>query len=143
MSRQVRSSSGSRFWEISISWKIFQSVTLSLVNHVVACIWVALGTTDSAGGTWWGEKYGTADADDVPYQYLTSLHWSLTQFTPASIDVRPVNSVERAVVVVVIVLGMVIFSSFVSLITSAAQLFLLRGAVNRSSVREAFRYYFC
>lgn len=52
-------------------------------------------------------------------QYLSSLHWSLTQFTPASINVHPVNKYERTFAVCVLLFAMIVFSSFVSSITAA------------------------
>ena len=37
----------------------------------------------------------TSGYDDLSWRYLTSLHWSLTQFTPASMDVSARNEYER------------------------------------------------
>eukprot|EP00435_Cladocopium_sp_Y103_P037963 s1949_g10.t1 len=56
---------------------------------------------------------------NLAYQYFTSLHWSLTQFTPASMEVTPKNEIERLFNVVVIMSAMVIFSTFISAITNA------------------------
>lgn len=53
------------------------------------------------------------------YQYTTSLHWSLTQFTPASMEVVPTNAPERTYTSCVIIFALVIFSSFVSAITGS------------------------
>merc|ERR1719181_2010605 len=53
------------------------------------------------------------------YLYTTSLHWSLTQFTPASMEVYPENARERTFAIVVLVFALVTFSSFVSSITNA------------------------
>eukprot|EP00913_Durusdinium_trenchii_P010774 g10107.t1 len=57
--------------------------------------------------------------DNLAYKYFTSLHWSLTQFTPASMEVTPRNEIERLFNVVVIMSAMVIFSTFISAITNA------------------------
>merc|ERR1712217_674589 len=53
------------------------------------------------------------------FAYGSSLHWSLTQFTPASVDIFPRNVYERFFNVVIIIMALVVFSSFVSSITNA------------------------
>merc|ERR1712224_12527 len=49
----------------------------------------------------------------------TAAHWALTQFTPASMAVQAHNVAERVFSIVVLLLGLVTFSSFVSSITNA------------------------
>lgn len=92
------------------------------VNHFIACGFYGLHHLDVSGYTWVVKNFET---DDLPgrenalYRYYTSVHWSLTQFTPASMEVVPVNSVERAYTVCVLLFALVTFSSFVSSITTA------------------------
>jgi len=88
-----------------------------VINHVVACCWFAIGNVSHTEPTWVTE-FKFADADVVT-QYTTSLHWSLTQFTPASMEVFPQNANERCFTLVVVVFALITFSSFVSSITSA------------------------
>jgi len=67
--------------------------------------------------------------DDQTYMYFTSLHWSLTQFTPASMNVSAANTSERVMSILVLFFAMVAFSSIVGHITaSMAHLQNLRGA---------------
>merc|ERR1719469_636206 len=47
------------------------------------------------------------------------MHWSLTQFTPASMEVRPYNVKERIFSIVVLLGALVSFSSFVSTLTAS------------------------
>jgi len=47
------------------------------------------------------------------------MHWSLTQFTPACTEVHPGTLVERTFAVFTLLFALVVFSSFVSSITSA------------------------
>ena len=47
-----------------------------------------------------------------------ALHWSLTQFTPAGLEIWPYNAWERVYAILVLLLVMVAFSSFVSSIPS-------------------------
>merc|ERR1712136_475757 len=87
-----------------------------LINHYIACGWIWLGTLTVCDGTWLENvdpAYGEA------YQYATALHWSLTQFTPASMDVTATNILERTYSIVVLLFGLVTFTSFVSSITSS------------------------
>lgn len=63
--------------------------------------------------------------EDYPWEhlYLVSLHWSLTQFTPAGMDVTPTNEVERGFTIGVVVFALVGFAYVVGSITaSLAQL---------------------
>jgi len=83
------------------------------INHLIASFWYLLG--QDPGG--WLEVY------EIPvgnwwYSYLITLHWSLTQFTPAAMDVGPQTLPERAFNVAVVIFALVTFSSFVSSITN-------------------------
>jgi len=105
---------------------------LVIANHIVACGWysVAFFAVDSQGRSWVTEA-GMHERSIV-YRYMTSLHWSLTQFTPASMEVVPENSGERVYTVLVIIFAMIAFSSFVSLLTaSMAQLQALSSNESR------------
>merc|ERR1712061_341712 len=90
-----------------------------LTNHLIACAWYAIGTIDedTTVDTW--VKANELEGTSILYRYTTSLHWSLTQFTPASMEVYPENGKERLFTVSVITIAMVTFSSFVSAITNA------------------------
>jgi len=89
-------------------------VFILVTNHLIACAWFAIGNATQHVS--WVESSGLVGAD-LGYQYFTSLHWSLTQFTPASMEVVPENVLERGFTVAVLIFAMVMFSSFVSAIT--------------------------
>mmetsp|Transcript_98024 Transcript_98024/g.315763 ORF Transcript_98024/g.315763 Transcript_98024/m.315763 type:complete len:353 (-) Transcript_98024:44-1102(-) len=55
----------------------------------------------------------------VQHQYLAALHWSLTQFTPATNNIVPGNARERLFASCLVVLALITFSTFVSSITGA------------------------
>merc|ERR1712012_455507 len=55
----------------------------------------------------------------MPYLYATSLHWSLTQFTPASMEISARNIFERLYSVCVLLFAMLVFSSIVASITTS------------------------
>ena len=88
------------------------------VNHIIACCWFGLGRwTLLEDGSSWLLDAGIADAG-LADSYATSVHWALTQFTPATNNVAPVNFMERFFAVWVILLAMGTFSSFISSITA-------------------------
>eukprot|EP00913_Durusdinium_trenchii_P031898 g29874.t1 len=80
-----------------------------LLNHVIACLWH--GVTFRTDQT---TVEGTAT-----YKYFTSLHWALTQFTPASMDVSAKNVYERMFSIAVLFFAMVAFSSIVGGVTAS------------------------
>jgi hypothetical protein len=66
------------------------------------------------------------------YRYTTALHWSLTQFTPGSMHVQPMNVLERTYSICTLVFGLILFSSFISNITaSMTQLRSMSGETTR------------
>lgn len=88
-------------------------VAICMINHIVACIWFGIGVDDG-----WVVEDGFTQFS-LHYQYTTSVHWALTQFTPGSMEVFPTNAWERTYNVLMLLLGLIIFSSFVSSITAA------------------------
>jgi len=89
------------------------------VNHLIACgfYWVGEKSEKFVGDTW--VKENDLVGASLGYKYTTALHWSLTQFTPASMEVVPRNTLERTYNVITLIFAMVTFSSFVSSITNA------------------------
>merc|ERR1711939_631548 len=94
-----------------------------LMNHYLACCWFLISVNmQDQYDTWTAVSFGPRDAEPIvglDYAYSTSLHWSLTQFTPASMEVTPKNYAERLFNVFIILLAMVYFSSFISSIQQA------------------------
>jgi len=114
----------SDMWRLTIS--VFRSVMIIVaINHVVACAWFTIGSYNDEDPVTW-LKADLMMGDDAEahrtgwgYRYTTSLHWSFCQFTPASMEVNPRNLRERIFAVIIIICGMITFSSFVSSITSS------------------------
>mmetsp|Transcript_105983 Transcript_105983/g.252896 ORF Transcript_105983/g.252896 Transcript_105983/m.252896 type:complete len:658 (+) Transcript_105983:55-2028(+) len=94
-------------------------VMLLLVNHFIAAAWYLLGTMGDPINNWLDVYDMRKDSANLGYRYSTSLHWSLTQFTPASMDVHPQNLAERSFAILVLIAGLVLFSSFISSITGS------------------------
>jgi len=89
-------------------------LVLVVFNHYIACGWYLIGIIHDDG---WLQAH-ILETKSNEYLYTTALHWSLTQFTPASMEVYPHNLTERIYTVCVLLFALVTFSSFVSGITS-------------------------
>jgi len=90
-----------------------------VLNHYIACGWYGLSQIEHGKDTWAMIALHDTGKSSWTFAYTTSLHWSLTQFTPASMEVMPQNTYERLYTIIVIIGAMVTFSSFVSSITGA------------------------
>jgi len=94
---------------------IFLNVFAVLImSHFAGCVWFTIGVDDKG----WVHVTSFNDPSWL-YKYLTSIHWALTQFTPGSMEVQPQNTQERAFAISVLLLGLIVFSSIVSSITTA------------------------
>mmetsp|Transcript_26484 Transcript_26484/g.61779 ORF Transcript_26484/g.61779 Transcript_26484/m.61779 type:complete len:775 (+) Transcript_26484:120-2444(+) len=100
----------------SLSFNIF---VLLVVAHLLACTWyfIAKETRSYFGEENWVDRHSMLDTT-WQNRYFTSLHWSLAQVTPGSMDVQPQNVWERIYNCIVLTLGIIIFSSIISSITS-------------------------
>lgn len=107
---------------MSTYWGILKiTVMIATANHVIACLWYSIGVSGDDGthdSPNWVRKNGLFERD-IKYRYTTSMHWSLTQFMPASMEVYPNNLAERVFTIVVAYLAMITFSSFISTLTSS------------------------
>merc|ERR1719271_802382 len=77
-----------------------------LVNHYIACMWYAIAEFNPVHERTWLDKFKSDTGQQNPtvfFRYTTALHWSVTQFTPASMEIHPANTVER-----VFAIGMVL-----------------------------------
>lgn len=100
------------------------------ITHYVGCVFFFIGAQHYVGyDTWLDTPYfqhkrsGTVQGtlNDAPweYQYWTTLHWAITQFTPGGMHVQPQNIPERAFTIFCLLFGMVVFSSFIASVTQA------------------------
>mmetsp|Transcript_19285 Transcript_19285/g.45031 ORF Transcript_19285/g.45031 Transcript_19285/m.45031 type:complete len:822 (-) Transcript_19285:279-2744(-) len=105
---------------ISTIFKFLGSLLIG--NHFVACGWYGIGQlgVQDTGDSWierFEREFGT-DASFL-FRYTTSVHWSLTQFTPASMEVTPRNYLERLFAIIVLVFALASFSTLLSTITNS------------------------
>ncbi|CAK0845883.1 unnamed protein product [Prorocentrum cordatum] len=95
-------------------------------NHVVCCIWYAIGryAEPDTGYTWLSEpEYSAAG---FHYEYWTSLHWAFTQMTPGSMEVFPASTDERIFNVATLFLGLLCGSTLVATLTSMMTQYKIR-----------------
>lgn len=86
-----------------------------MLNHLIACSWYFIGHTMADG---WLEMWVVAkSSSSIGEAYLLALHWSITQFH-GSMNLVPGNAQERLFAVVVLIIGMLTFSIFLSVITN-------------------------
>lgn len=105
----------------SVARLCFWIIGLLFVNHFNACIWFFVGSNVSPGWVEFAKRAYKAKANkeaSAGYLYTSSLHWSLTQFTPASMEVVPVNIYERIYTICTMFTALAFFSTFVSSITN-------------------------
>jgi hypothetical protein len=107
---------------LSIAANIVSMLLLLLaISHFISCAWYAISDS-MEGDDRWLIRY-SMDEKKWNYLYATCLHWSLTQFTPAPMNIQPQNFVERVFTISVVVCALVGFSYVVGSITgSLAQL---------------------
>lgn len=102
------------------------------LNHLVACCWYFIGSTADSG--WLDERVIVWDG------YLMALHWSISQFH-GSTSVAPCNTTERIFAVVLLFIGMLTSSAFVSVVTN--MIFQTRQARRKLNEQQArLRAYF-
>ncbi|CAE6952079.1 AKT2 [Symbiodinium sp. CCMP2592] len=94
---------------------------IALLCHFTGCAWYGLGGMTSTDATWVKEhsELRGSDYGSVIYFYATSVHWSLTQFTPAAMDVVATNTPERIFSVIICLGGLIAFSFFLGTINQS------------------------
>mmetsp|Transcript_68420 Transcript_68420/g.164254 ORF Transcript_68420/g.164254 Transcript_68420/m.164254 type:complete len:818 (-) Transcript_68420:67-2520(-) len=119
---------------MSIIWNIVMMIlALLFLNHFVACSFCAVGKLDwEKPANTWVVDLGF-DSEPITTQYLTAFHWSMTQFTPSTMDIAPQNTMERLFAIAVVVMALVIFAYMVGSITSSlTQLRMMQEDANKA-----------
>lgn len=110
---------------------LFSKIMIILaVTHYVGCVFFWLGTVRMVGYDTWlstpwfqykmpGLEQQTMKESPWEYQYVTAVHWAMTQFTPGSMHVQAQNIPERIFAVFCLLFGMVVFSAFIANVTQA------------------------
>lgn len=113
---------------------------LLLVNHYIASFWFAIGNMESFDTSW--VAFYNYDKEDWFSKYCVSLHWSLTQFTPASkVEVQPKNLVERCFAILVVIFALVGFSYILGSISGALSQLRAMGEDAEKQFWQVRRYF--
>eukprot|EP00403_Amphidinium_massartii_P006201 CAMPEP_0178382314 /NCGR_PEP_ID=MMETSP0689_2-20121128/6430_1 /TAXON_ID=160604 /ORGANISM="Amphidinium massartii, Strain CS-259" /LENGTH=1067 /DNA_ID=CAMNT_0020002515 /DNA_START=23 /DNA_END=3226 /DNA_ORIENTATION=+ len=103
---------------LSLCTDIFMILCLIFnLNHVLSCLWYAIGELDTDTGSSWLEE-GSSQSWSRTYFYATSLHWSISQMTPGSMEVVPRSSIERSYAVVVLLISWFVATTLTGLVNS-------------------------
>jgi hypothetical protein len=121
------------------------TITIYLLCHYVACMWYGLAeATRSRHAESWVDKVGGQggmNADEkLLYFYSLALHWSMTQFSPATNNIAPANVAERIFASGVVLMGMITFSSFLSSMASAINELKSFNAARNQERRKLIRF---
>lgn len=101
------------------------------VAHIMACLWWGVGNRDDPKANSWISHSSIFDAP-VDVQYLTSLHWSVSQFSGGMDEITPGSGLERFFAVCVWIFAFVASAVVVSFLTSKlTQLYIIDGARSR------------
>ncbi|CAJ1362013.1 unnamed protein product [Effrenium voratum] len=87
------------------------------MNHLIACAWYGITALSGENGVTWVMLMDMEEAS-FGEVYVASVHWALTQFTPATNNIAPGNGLERFFSIWIILLAMGVFSSFIGSISA-------------------------
>ncbi|CAE7942429.1 unc-103 [Symbiodinium sp. KB8] len=116
---------------------------IALLCHFTACAWYALGDLSSDEMTWiatYREKLNLPEETGWSFFYALSLHWALTQFTPAAMDVVAVNTPERLFSLFATLSGLIMFSFFIGSINQSLARFSTLTAQEVKTSQMVRRY---
>lgn len=118
-------------WVLVIMNLCSKVMSILVVNHYLCCGWYWVGTTswinDDPINRWvtalpypqYGPNRVTISQASWHYQYLSSLHWAVAQFTPGPQNIQPQNDWERVYGIFILLFGLIVFSSFIASVTQA------------------------
>ncbi|CAE7555002.1 eag [Symbiodinium sp. CCMP2592] len=106
-----------------------------VLNHCIACVWYWVGKSSLEGGydSWMNIGGVPIIEASFPYRYTTSMHWSLTQFTPASMEISARNTGERVFSIMILFFALIVFSSVIGQVTSS-----MMSLQNMQALRDEF-----
>lgn len=127
---------------------IFLSVCALWFNHVIGCAWFAVGRlANSDTGKHWTDYYMEHRGEILPfvkedmwYQYVTSLHWSLAQFTLGANEISCTNSTERCFNIICLLIGLIFGSTLVSSLSAGMVDYQMRMMEKKNKMRRLQRY---
>ncbi|CAK9084249.1 Cyclic nucleotide-gated cation channel subunit A [Durusdinium trenchii] len=96
-----------------LTMNILRSLAAVLaLNHYMSCAFLGLALLFAAEGELTWIEIAELQHMDFLTQYFSALHWSLTQFMPATNNIAPNTAPERIYAIFVVLIGLAVFSSF-------------------------------
>lgn len=129
--------------KVQLSGTIFKIIIGMLgFVHLIACAWYAVGrfAEYGPGESNWIKEEGLQE-EDVSQRYSWSLHWSLSMVA-GELIVPPRNAAERIFTICVLLLGIMVSASFVSIFTSTLTQLQIVAREESSKVSILRRYLF-
>eukprot|EP00928_Gymnodinium_smaydae_P063180 TRINITY_DN46847_c0_g1_i1.p1 TRINITY_DN46847_c0_g1~~TRINITY_DN46847_c0_g1_i1.p1 ORF type:complete len:728 (-),score=49.50 TRINITY_DN46847_c0_g1_i1:246-2429(-) len=103
---------------LSIVCNIVKMIVMLLaINHYIACAFYLLTYLDGSANNW--VVHHGFETEAWTYKYAVAFHWSITQFTPASMHVQPQNLSERCFAILVVVFALVGFAYIIGSISTS------------------------
>ena len=102
------------------------------LTHMLSCAWVAIGSFYGGTDASWIRAYSVVG---TPFLYTTAFHWALAQLTLGSSEVNATNTAERLMNIVMLLLGLVLSSTFVSALSAT----LVGYQMQSSAVNDQMR----
>ncbi|CAE7492914.1 eag [Symbiodinium sp. KB8] len=92
-------------------------IGMMLVEHVLACCWLGVGTLSSEATTTWLKSSGLSDSP-IMVQYTTALRWAFMQLGVGGTEIEATNETEGYYTILVCFVSLVTFSTVISSMTS-------------------------
>jgi len=115
--------------------------TILGANHFVACGWYYVGIwngSEEDANTW--IRAAELETASPAMLYFTSLHWAFAHMVLGEIDVFPKQVSERIYSIVILNIGLVVFSSFVSALSELMSRAALEQAESKRRDVEVQKY---
>lgn len=92
-------------------------IGMMLVEHVLACCWLGVGTLSSEPTITWLKSSGLSDSP-IMVQYTTALRWAFMQLGVGGTEIEATNETEGYYTILVCFISLVTFSTVISSMTS-------------------------
>lgn len=91
-----------------------------IIAHYVGCFWFYMSADRDADDAWWGNLY-FEDPDSILSKYIASIYWAITTMTTVGFgDIVPVNDLEKAYCILVLIGGTTLFAYVVGTVIEVA-----------------------
>mmetsp|Transcript_51791 Transcript_51791/g.123254 ORF Transcript_51791/g.123254 Transcript_51791/m.123254 type:complete len:1036 (+) Transcript_51791:54-3161(+) len=115
-------------------------------NHLLTCLWYSLGrySTSDAQISWLDAETGAGMNGsfrhaDLHFQYFAAFHWCLAQLTLGATSIHSVNTLERIVNILYLLLGLLVTTVLVSSLSATMVDLLISSKDKKDKMRSLRR----